>query len=354
MTVVKRLLFSAVLIAAIPVLTLIIGELVVRVILYVKYSRNTGSSMLVLDDVLGWRVAPGFVFRGDVTDKSGNQYKVSITVDEAGCRWVRAGNSSNSPCIFFVGDSFTMAVDASDEKTYYAWIAKVLKANAVAIGGGGYGTCQEFLVLDRFLDRIRPDMVVLQLCDNDFINNSCELESLSTRNNNSMRRPYLDESGHLFYAMPGGYPRIFPRLRMLVNRHSRFLYFVFSRIDRCRSASGDSVEDVIVQKGRDFPLYNQAVRVTAVALEMIRQRVPKDIPVVAFCAGDCDELRSLCRKTGIQFIDGVSETLARAEQTGHSVRAADGAHWNETGHKIVGEYLAIKIDEFGVRRRSRL
>jgi hypothetical protein len=43
-------------------------------------------------------------------------------------------------------------------------------AKVYAAGVGGYGTAQEYLLLRR-LQRLKPDVVVWQLCNNDIINN---------------------------------------------------------------------------------------------------------------------------------------------------------------------------------------
>ena len=45
-----------------------------------------------------------------------------------------------------------------------------------AYGAGGYGTLQEYLILDEVVDHIRPTMLLWQFCSNDFINNDHALE----------------------------------------------------------------------------------------------------------------------------------------------------------------------------------
>ena len=62
-----------------------------------------------------------------------------------------------------------------------------------AYGTGGYGTLQEYLVLDEVIDEIQPTMILWQFCTNDFINNDHDLEVASTLNNNGWIRPYWEK-----------------------------------------------------------------------------------------------------------------------------------------------------------------
>jgi hypothetical protein len=73
-----------------------------------------------------------------------------------------------------------------------------------AYGGGGYGTLQEYMILDRYVDKINPDMVLWQFCANDLIINSHELESASFSNNNQMKRPYY-ENDQIKWLFPRQY-----------------------------------------------------------------------------------------------------------------------------------------------------
>lgn len=100
-----------------------------------------------------------------------------------------------------VGDSFTHAVDASSEDTYYGVLQKKLPIEVFAYGGGGYGTLQEHLIIDRFFYLIKPDIVIVQFSSNDFANNSVEFERGSSDNNNRFR-PYLMPDRNIRSAYP--------------------------------------------------------------------------------------------------------------------------------------------------------
>jgi len=79
--------------------------------------------------------------------------------------------------IFVIGDSFTGGWGPKEESMYYNVLAEGLNAEVFVYGGVGYGTLQEYLALDRYFDLIEPDLVLLQVTWNDFIDNSLKLAS---------------------------------------------------------------------------------------------------------------------------------------------------------------------------------
>ena len=69
------------------------------------------------------------------------------------------------------------------------------------MAAGGYGTMQEYLAMEQWVDKINPDLLVLEVCNNDFIDNSPEMERLAVYKV-SERRPYLNADGNVFYERP--------------------------------------------------------------------------------------------------------------------------------------------------------
>lgn len=63
--------------------------------------------------------------------------------------------------IFAIGDSITMGFCVSDGNTYYDYLKKNNNnIDLFAYGGAGYGTLQEYMILDKYFDIIKPDMVL--------------------------------------------------------------------------------------------------------------------------------------------------------------------------------------------------
>ena len=300
---------------------------------------------IVLDDRLGWKAAPGWIFRGDRRDASGRAYPVSIRVDEAGCRAGPAPAGARAAKVLFVGDSFTQALDVSDEQAYWARIAALRNVEVRACGVGGYGTLQELLVLGDALDRFDPAAVVLQFSANDFVNNSYALESRSRINNNGMTRPYLLDDGRIVRRLP----RALALPRELANRNVRSLYFILSRFDRLTARTEPSIETDIVRDGAGHPLFAEAAGVTGALLRRFHERVGGNRRLFAFCVDEtppfAGEFSRLAAANGFTVVPGVAEAVRAVEAAGIATRAEDHAHWNDEGHRIVGEILSRTIPD---------
>ena len=304
-----------------------------------RLRTGNSTSSLALDDDLGWRATANYRFAGWKLNAAGERERVVVTTDGEGFRLRGRGGAGRR--FLVVGDSYTHALDASDDETYYARLGATLGVEVDAYGAAGYGTLQEYLFLDEHLDRIRPDAVLLQLCSNDIINNSYDLERGSVVNNNGLRRPYLGADG----AISRRLPRPAPWLRHLANSRLRSLYWLLARLDRRRAArGGGETEARIAAQGDRYPPFAEAVEVTRRVFAMIRRRVPAAVPIYAFSVdgGDPyeDALRRLAEQNGMRYVDGVPQALAAAEGTGMTTRAADGAHWNGRGHGVAAAALA--------------
>ena len=205
---------------------------------------------LVLDDTLGWRARAGYQdFRESTeTTSKGVKYAVKRSQKEYGFRMF-GDLRSTRPKVFVIGDSFTQAFQVSDEDTYYATLKDVLGVEVFAYGAGGYGTLQEYMILDQYMDMIKPTLILWQFCTNDFINNDPALETASLINNNGWRRPYWVD-GHIVYIIPKPWSGSF---RIFAQRHSRLLHFLLSRWDRLLAIY--PVQTVEVQIKREGPAH---------------------------------------------------------------------------------------------------
>ena len=248
------------------------------------------------------------------------------------------------PKVLFIGDSFTHALEVSNDKTYYAVVGRSLPIEVFAIGCCGYGSLQEYLLLDRFIDDIEPQIIVIQFCHNDFINNAYELEIKSDTHNNGMRRPYLSPEGKILYDVPNA----FPWIRQMANKYSRLLYFLFSRLDRfCRPRMAVSSEKLIAERARMFPPFNDSFETTKKILKMIQDRAGLRTSVYVFSVDNIlpyySTLMEAAEWAGVQFIHGIPEAIREAEEGGLITKCEGGIHWNETGHRIAAEQLIKSI-----------
>jgi hypothetical protein len=242
--------------------------------------------------------------------------------------------------ILVLGDSFTEAATVSDGDTYVHRLASARPdLEFFAIGAGGFGTLQEYLLLDEWVDRVKPDLVLLQMHPNDLINNSHALESRSTSNNNQMTRPYW-EDGRIVTRFPENQAW---GLVYNLARHSHLLRVMNLNLHVLRDRSADGERGFTALD----PDVIRATRTTEELLIMVRRRAA--VPVVAFSVRseayfDFWSRPEVCGRAGVRFIHGVGEAVEAAAARGERVTGAPvDSHWNARGHEIaarvIGDWL---------------
>jgi lysophospholipase L1-like esterase len=147
------------------------------------------AATIAFDQELGWALNKNISQRRE-RNRCGEKFEI---VRPPSKYLNKVPKKRNGPTILFLGDSFTHAHTVANGSAFYDRFERRLPypAKVYAAGVGGYGTAQEYLLLRR-LQRLRPDVVIWQLCDNDIINNVFELEKRSPGSNNSLPRPYYD------------------------------------------------------------------------------------------------------------------------------------------------------------------
>jgi lysophospholipase L1-like esterase len=137
---------------------------------------------------LGWRLRPGF---------QGPMHDVWTTINSSGHRG-RAHTGEAAPGrqrIVMLGDSITFGHRLPDDQTFSSLLeARSRRFEVVNLGVEGYGTDQQLLVLlDEGL-RYGPDVVILNFCSNDVVNNALDKDHQDGRT----PKPYFTlEAGEL-------------------------------------------------------------------------------------------------------------------------------------------------------------
>lgn len=253
------------------------------------------------------------------------------------------------PRMLVVGDSMTNGGGIADADLYASVLGRRLNVEVFMYGGSGYGTLQEYLVVDHYEPIVFPDLVLLQVSDNDLINNSFELERASYYNNNFLLRPYLegDRIRKRFPSRFGGaasYSRLGYWLAMET-------YFAAVRLVRMEVLH--TVEQDMYAGGLNFPPLRRALDTTERIIAKLKARLGP-VPLIAFTADG--EPRGLweivLRNQGVEFFGRVPTEVVFAERRlGTPMRLPDGAHWNAEGHRVVGELLAEWISGHPSLRR---
>jgi hypothetical protein len=247
--------------------------------------------------------------------------------------------------IMVLGDSYTDGLGVSDTKMYYGVIRESFDAETFVYGGIGYGTLQEYIVMDRYIDTVRPDLILLQVCTNDFINNQFEIERGSYFNNNLMMRPYLigDTIVHRFPGFGGS-------VLWFLSSRSRAFSFVHLAGERALASLATrgvlrTVEADIAAQGVGFDGFRKAVETTRRIVAKMKRRAG-NIPIVAFPVDVIEpylgEFDRLFQAESIEFISDVPKVIAAQEARGSKL-SIDGWHWNEEGQRICGRVLAAAL-----------
>jgi hypothetical protein len=324
-----------------------VGEFAMRA--YQRVSRGwpifgarvlPATAWAVPDQRLGWRAPENRKF--EVQTERGTE---TVSYDAQGFR-VFGDISSQRPRILVIGDSFTQASDAPDGYPYYVVLGKLLEAEVFAHGTGGYGTLQESMILEGHVNSIRPDLIVLQLCSNDFANNDFDAEMQSSYPCD-MFRPYL-----IGETIELRIPCRFAPLRRWAEEYSRLLFSILDRMDKAARRL-DNFEQRVRKAGPTDPAMRSATAVTGRLLRRFRD-LAGGVPVVAFDVESHEPwfgvFRGLCQEVGIEYLESPARAMVAAQKSGVNWRSRDGRHWNEVGHRIAGEALATEI----LSRRGQL
>jgi hypothetical protein len=199
---------------------------------------------------------------------------------------------------------------------------------------------QETLALERHINTVNPDVVILQMTGNDFINNTVDLE-WDARGNNRTRRPFWVDD-HIEYVRPVR----FPHVRDFAERVSRVGMFVLFRYDQAM-LKRRGLEDDIWETGASHPGFVRAAAVTRQVLRRFRQSAGGR-PVIAFMVRkdhpEYETATKLCQEEGIIFDDHVPAAVDAAKAHGIGVFLADG-HWNGQGHTAAGQALVPALKQ---------
>ena len=295
-----------------------------------------------LDKDLGWKATEDYSIQRTETSLEGRPYTVVINQDTNGFR--QFGDlKSDKPKVLVVGDSFTHALEVSDGNTYYSIMGKKLNVEIFAYGVGNYGTLQEFMIIDRYLEKIRPQIVIWQLCSNDFMNNDADLYNASNFHNDFRERPYW-LNGQVVYILPESRLVGFRRWGY---KYSQFFVFIMTRVDQLtREHVKPTIEEQIEQLDEHHHGFARAVRTTSELLAIGARRIAP-AQIVAF---NCDiaepynrHFQRLAKQVGMIFLDDVARAVQHSAEEGNDVYHADSTHWNEKGDAIAAGVLGDTV-----------
>jgi hypothetical protein len=231
------------------------------------------------------------------------------------------------PAILFIGDSFVWGVDAEANERFTDLLRSRISGNTIVNAGvSGYGTDQEYLLLQRIWPTIRPSAVVLIFCaDNDRLDNGINVRY------DGYRKPYFATAADGTLVLRG---QPVPKSRQLyikqdwLVRHlwlARLVVFAYVEIRHPQLFVPDPTEQ-IVGKMHEFVQAHGARLIVGLQHsddKLIQHLQAEQIPFVTF---------------------NEAETYSNLY----------GAHWTPRGHSLVAERLLGLLSENNIVRADNV
>lgn len=295
------------------------------------------------DHELGWTLKPNKDINFPQKTFKGEEYIVkfkSSSID--GFREYGNLNSKNKK-ILVIGDSYTGGPYASDHKMYYSIIRKIFDKNSYdfewfVMGASGYGTAQQFLLLKKHYNTIKPNIILHQFCVNDFFDNSINISKLSTAHDQYLRRPYY--KNEKIFKVDNAFSKIY-----------RFLFknsFIFKKIDQIYSykqfRSFGRFKKEIPQN-----MIIETINNTQILFTKIREVVGDETLYFSINCADKNNnhltvewMKIIKNINGFPIVEPGNK-LIELKEKGIDVNHEDGGHLNTYGNEIYGEITASKM-----------
>lgn len=319
-------------------LIICIGELFLRI----TYVPQAHFNKAYIDKTFGWLPNSNFDAKYKIKNygDSGDSYSVHYQTQDNGFRIWGDPNSSRKK-LFFIGDSYTQAVEVGNEDTFYHLLGNSLDMEVFAFGQAGFGSLQQTMILEKYIDEINPDLVIWQSCDNDFIDNYAPLE-YNSKYGVGLRRPYLTANGEIIYRQAK------PRWQAILDK-SKFLGLLRRKWQGVfPKAKGPLAEELIAHQARAYPSFNASVEITSLILKRMKIAAGHR-PLIGFSSSpyqpQLSTFSEIASANAIPFDTTIALQIRDLKRAGQVVNSSGGFHWNILGHQKAAEYLKDYIAE---------
>ncbi|MHC4997230.1 MAG: SGNH/GDSL hydrolase family protein [Planctomycetota bacterium] len=311
-------------------LSLVVMELFVRAFLTV---RNVGPAFTVYDPDYGKALKKNFT-----ATRYTPEFKMRITLNSHGFRGPEP-EPMNPRRILLLGDSFTMGYGVDDGEEYPALVRAALEKSSpgdfsvINTGMGSNGNGRWIKFLREEADRYGPELVVLQFCSNDFLDNTNE------------RLFERSEAGELI-ELPVPAPGMRRRLQIAVEGVPGLAYSYLVGLTRQVSwpARAPSVEFEAARFIRENRLL---IGLSEEALAICQGHGwPVLVILVAFEGERLDKMRQFCSARNIPTL-----VIPIQRERPEFYYKRDG-HWNATGHQFVAQQVLEALKPFGIGDRK--
>ena len=307
------------------------------------------------DNELGWAPKENVILSGKIKKSlNGRHYKSNYSTNSLGIRSLQnkygeKNNSNNKPLkLLVIGDSFTGDNYASNEDSWFGVLQKFSEGSftVYAYGIGGSGTSQQYRAFTKLQSFIQPDILLIQYCVNDPLNDSFEYGKRSIIRNQDLRRPYF-KNGEFFFRED------------LKSKLYRLLYksYLFQKVDLIitnlqfkifndyipKSLSSNDVENILNHWEYVFTNYVQFARATGInniwTISCAPSIINENAPYIS-------RWEEVSEKLNVKVFHSFSSKPYSAHLSGKDIFFEDGNHLNDIGNEIAGEALYKEISDY--------
>jgi hypothetical protein len=137
----------------------------------IPVASGTREVAWVYDARLGWRNRPRFAGYDSISGPD----QGAVHINSLGLRGGELA-AKRGPRVAVFGDSFVFGTGVDEEHVFTTHLERLLRRrrgdyDVINLGVNGFSTDQELLLFQEMADRLRPDVVILVMCDNDFNGN---------------------------------------------------------------------------------------------------------------------------------------------------------------------------------------
>ena len=307
------------------------------------------------DNELGWAPKENVILSGKIKKSlNGRHYKSNYSTNSLGIRSLQnkygeKNNSNNKSLkLLVIGDSFTGDNYASNEDSWFGVLQKFLEGSftVYAYGIGGSGTSQQYRAFTKLQSFIRPDILLIQYCVNDPLNDSFEYGKRSIIRNQDLRRPYF-KNGEFFFRED------------LKSKLYRLLYksYLFQKVDLIitnlqfkifndyipKSLSSNDVENILNHWEYVYTNYVKYAKANGISdiwtISCAPSTINKNEPYVS-------RWKEVSEKLDVKVFNSFSNETNSAYLSGKDIFSEGGSHFNDIGNKIAGKALFQEISNY--------
>lgn len=134
----------------------------------VPVRAGTREVAWLYDPRLGWRNRPHFTGQDYIAGPD----RAAVRINSLGFRGPELG-PKRRPRVAVFGDSFVFGTGVDEDHLFTTHLERLLAGSGhdydvLNLGTNGFSTDQELLLFQELAARLRPDVVILVMCDNDF------------------------------------------------------------------------------------------------------------------------------------------------------------------------------------------